>query len=272
MRIKIVYGGGLTTSIFYLISLYHLFPIFAPLMRTIQAKELKIKFIEILNEVEGFSYEDGNPFMIKIGSKRFYIFLKNLSPAYFKNSPDVTRVQLPYSDHFAKVFKANIPFVILGYDIDNDTIVSWNPKTVVERLNTKSNVSLYSRDSLQRKIKVDEFKAGYLSNGEKIIIFNRKTLPVFFERLPKLFGNGELNFSPHKKEVEVTEADEEFTIDKLYEIKDKHLIAEIKPLLKKHKVLEAVTICTKYYGSRYKSMAFKDWYKIVNSLHQNLNA
>ena len=89
-------------------------------MRNILAKELKIKFIEILNGIDGFSYEDGNPFLIKIGTKRFFIFLKNLSPAYFKNSPDVTRVQLPYSSHFGKIFKANIPFIILGYDVDKD--------------------------------------------------------------------------------------------------------------------------------------------------------
>ena len=79
-------------------------------MRKILAKELKIKFIETLSDLVNFSYEDGNPFLIKIGTKRFFIFLKNLSPAYFKNSPDVTRVQLPYSDHFSKIFKADILF------------------------------------------------------------------------------------------------------------------------------------------------------------------
>ena len=120
-------------------------------MRKILAKELKIKFIEVLNGVDGFSYEDGNPFIIKNGSNRFFVFLKNLSPAYFVNSPDITRVQLPYSEHFTKIFKANIPFVILGYDVDNDTVVSWNPTKVKERLNAKSNVSLYSRKYVTSK-------------------------------------------------------------------------------------------------------------------------
>ena len=54
--------------------------------------------------------------------------MKNLSPAYFKNSPDVTRVQLPYSGHFSKIFKADIPFIFLGYDVDTDTVVTWNSK------------------------------------------------------------------------------------------------------------------------------------------------
>jgi len=247
------------------------FPKFASEMRTILAKELKIKFIEVLNAVDGFSYEDGNPFLIKIGANRFFVFLKNISPAYFKNSPDVTRVQLPYSPHFTKIIKANIPFVILGYDVDNDTVVSWNPKKLKERLNAKSSVSLYSRNSLQEKMKVGEFKAGYLTNGEKIILFNRETLPAFFERLSKLFGSGELNFTDAEEDETPSRVEEDYSTDKLFEIRDKSLIAEIKPLLKKNKVLEAVEICSKHYGNKYKSMNFKDWFKVVNDLYQEVS-
>ena len=39
-------------------------------MRKLIAKDLKIKFIETLNELEGFSYEEGNPFLIKIMRER----------------------------------------------------------------------------------------------------------------------------------------------------------------------------------------------------------
>ena len=46
-------------------------------MRNILAKELKIKFVETLSNVDGFSYEDGNPFLIKIYDNPFFIFLKN---------------------------------------------------------------------------------------------------------------------------------------------------------------------------------------------------
>jgi hypothetical protein len=240
-------------------------------MRNILAKELKIKFIEILNDVGGFSYEDGNPFLIKIGAKRFFIFLKNLSPAYFKNSPDVTRVQLPYSPHFGKIFKANIPFIILGYDVDNDTVVCWNPTKVKERLNAKSNVSLYSRDSLQSKIKKSEFKAGYLSTGEKIVLFRRDTLPLFFDRLPTLFENNQVEIDGAKNDNIVSEPKEDYITDKLLEITDKQLLAEIKPLLKKNRVLEAVEICSKHYVNKYKSMNFKDWFKLVNDLYKKDN-
>lgn len=240
-------------------------------MKKILAKELKIKFVEILNDLDNFNYEEGNPFLIKIGAKRYFIFLKNLSPAYFKNSPDVTRVQLPYSNHFSKILKANIPFVILGYDVDNDTVVSWNPNRVKDRLNAKNNVSLYSRESLQSRVKPNEFKEGYLSNGEKIIIFRRETLIVFFENLSQLFSKSK---KQGEDEVEslVGEPEVEYVTDKLFEITDDRLVSDLKPLLKKNRVLEAVKVCTKYYGSKYKSMNFKDWFKLVNDLYQKVNA
>lgn len=239
-------------------------------MRNILAKELKIKFVETLNGIEGFSYKDGNPFMINIYEKPFYIFLKNLSPAYFKNSPDITRVQLPFSDHFDKIFKANIPFVILGYDVDNDTVVCWNPTKIKERLNAKSNVSLYSRNSLQADIKRDEIKIGFLSNGEKIILFRREDLRLVFEKLPTLFNDNQI-FIKDNDDV-VSEPIEIYFPDKLYEITDTQILNLINPLLDKNRVLEAVELCTKHYYDKYKSMTFKEWFAVINSLYKKRNS
>jgi hypothetical protein len=58
---------------------------------------------------------------------------------------------------------------------------------VKERLNAKSNVSLYSRSSLQEDVKDDEFRCGYLSTGEKIIVFKRENLTNFFDIVFDLF-------------------------------------------------------------------------------------
>ncbi len=239
-------------------------------MGKVLAKELKIKFIEILSDLENFSYEEGNPFLIKIKTKQYYIFLKNLSPAYFKNSPDITRVQLPYSPHFSKIFKAAIPFIILGYDVDNDTVVCWNPKKVKERLNAKSNVSLYSRESLQTKVGLNEFKVGYLSNGEKIITFKRETLISFFDNVSTLFREKKEQIDDNEISV-VKEPIVEFVSDKLVELTDRFLLQEIKPLLKKNKVLQAVEVCIKFYKGKYKGMSIKDWFNLVNKQYQKVN-
>lgn len=229
-------------------------------MRKLFAKDLKIKFIETLNELDEFSYEEGNPFLIKIGTEKYFVFLKNLSPAYFKNSPDVTRVQLPYSDHFSKIFKADIPFIILGYDVDTDTVVAWNPIKVKERLNAKSNVSLYSRSSLQENVKDGEFRFGYLSNGERIIVFKRENLTNFFDVVFDLF---EENAEPKTTEPEQTTT--------LTEITDKELLQIIKPLLKKNKVLQAVEETSKYYENKHNDMTFRDWHKLVSELYRKMN-
>lgn len=238
-------------------------------MRNILAKELKIKFVETLSGIDGFSYEDGNPFLIKIYDEPFFIFLKNLSPAYFKNSPDVTRVQLPFSDHFDKIFKANIPFIILGYDVDNDTVVCWNPSKIKERLNAKSNVSLYSRNSLQSDIKQGELKTGYLSNGEKLILFRREDLYLFFENLATLFNDNQMIIQNIQNVV--SEPTEIYFSGKLQEITDVQVLNLINPLLEKNRVLEAVEICTKFYQDKFKNMTFKDWFTLINNLYNKLN-
>jgi hypothetical protein len=237
-------------------------------MRNILAKELKIKFVETLNDIESFSYDEGNPFLIKIYEQNYFVFLKNLSPAYFKNSPDVTRVQLPFSDHFDKIFKANIPFVILGYDVDNDTMVSWNPSKTKDRLNAKNNVSLYSRNSLQSNIKQNEIKTGLLSNGEKIILFRRENLEMFFEKLPLLFHDNHIKIKV--KVNVVSEPVEVLYPDKLNEITDLHVLDLISPLLEKNRVLEAVEVCTKYYSVKFPNMTFKDWFTLVKKIYSNL--
>lgn len=228
-------------------------------MRKLIAKDLKIKFIETLNELEEFSYEEGNPFLIKIGTGKYFVFLKNLSPAYFKNSPDVTRVQLPYSEHFSMIYKADIPFIILGYDVDTDTVVAWNPKKVKERLNAKSNVSLYSRSSLQENVKDDEFRFGYLSNGERIIVFKRENLSNFFDVVFDLFKeNAVPKITEPKQSVALTE------------ITDNVLLQIITPLLEQNKVLQAVEETSKYFENIQINMSFRDYYNIVCDLYRKI--
>ena len=149
-------------------------------------------------------------------------------------------------------------------------MVCWNPKHVKQRLNAKSNVSLYSRESLQSKVKTNEFKSGYLSNGEKIIIFKRANLSRFFDNIHALFKE-----VVEGNEVVITntisEPLTEYVTDRLLEITDKSLILQIKPLLKKNKVLEAVELCSKFYSGKFKNMTFKDWFNVVNKHYKKMN-
>lgn len=235
-------------------------------MRKLAAQELKEKFIEAFNKFDDFVYleEEDNPFFINFKDKIYAVFLKNISPAYFKASPDITRVQLPFSNHFAKIQYTDSPFIILGYDVDNNTMVCWNPKKVKERLNTKSNVSLYSRESLQENVGIGEFKKGFLSNGEKIIIFNLKDLPTFFDNLDELFKDIDESkiVSPTPVKVNLQ--------DKSTIITDQILLEQVESLLKNNKVLKAIEICSEFYKKSYPNMTFRDWSAIIIKLHQKI--
>lgn len=234
-------------------------------MKRLLAKELKDKFVEKLKEVDNFIYEDSNPFYMQIGTKSFYVFLKNLSPAYFKNSPDITRVQLPYSPHFSKILKQNIPFIILGYDMAYDIFVCWDPILVKSRLNSKSNVSLYSRNSLQSDVRIKSFRVGYLSNGDKILLFAGNYLDVFFENFQGYFNEDKTTF----KKIKTKKSHEPaiaYDGGFLNDITEKELLEQIHPLLLGNKVLDAVQVAINFYDGKYAKMTFKDWFKVVRKI------
>ncbi len=235
-------------------------------MRKLSAQELKEKFIKAFDESDDFVHleKDDNPFFINFKDKIYVIFLKNISPAYFKASPDITRVQLPFSNHFAGLYAIDSPFVILGYDVENDTMVCWNPKKVKERLNSKSNVSLYSRESLQENVEIGEFREGFLSNGEKIVIFNYKDLPIFFDKLEELFENiNEPKIIPPKPVKVHLHAKKTIITDQI-------LLEQVELLLKDNKVLKATEICSEFYEKSYPSMTFRDWSDIIIRLHREI--
>ncbi len=64
----------------------------------------------------------------------------------------------------------------------------------------------------------------------------------------------------------------EYSSNKLLEITDKTLLQDLKPLLRKNQVLQAVEITSKYFDGKFKEMTFKDWYKLVNLLYKKMNS
>ena len=118
---------------------------------------------------------------------------------------------------------------------------------------------MYSRSSFQENVKDDEFRFGYLSNGERIIVFKRENLISFFDVVFDLFKE--------KAEHQTTETKHTST---LTEITDKELLQIIKPLLKKNKVLQAVEETSKYYDKKHTNMTFRDWHKLVSELYRKM--
>lgn len=118
------------------------------------ASDLMLTFLSHVSDFD-VKYINGlNPFTIKVDGEETYIYIKNLSPAQLSNNnPDVWRIQLPMRDDFEKIKESESPFVLLGYDSENDVYTTWNPYWCKQRLNVGKSVSLYSRLSLQQRVK-----------------------------------------------------------------------------------------------------------------------
>ncbi len=55
--------------------------------------------------------------------------------------------------------------------------------------------------------------------------------------------------------------------NKIEEIQDERLTKILYPLLKSNRILEGVSRCIEFYDGKYSDMLFKDWFRLVSSLH-----
>lgn len=174
--------------------------------------QLQILFTEALEGASFTLIEGLNPFHVEVNGKEYYIYIKNLSPAYFQN-PDVWRVQLPIREEFDDIKEADVPFILLGYDADNDVYTTWNPTWTKQRLNVAESVSFYSRFSLQEEVnRTKEFKRLTLNNDGEVVAFPRESLRLFFATFKGLFqGSGNYVAMGSKKRTEANEAYKAFT-------------------------------------------------------------
>ena len=225
----------------------------------ISATELKNNFIDSFKNEKNFKYDDGNPFLITFERKEHYVFLKNISPAYYPKYPDITRIQLPHSPHFRKISKSKIPFVILGFNADYSTFTGWDPLKIKGRLNNKRNVSLFSRDSFQEKLDMNDFKEHQISNGDKVILFSIVSTPIYFKSLEALFAiNKDKEITNNQSTIDFINSNE-----KLKVIDNKTVLKTLILLIKNDKILEAVNLCATHYQDKYPKMQLKDWFELV---------
>lgn len=158
------------------------------MIKKISRYSLQQIFIESLEDCNSFKIIDGlNPFHIILNGKELYIYIKNLSPAYFSN-PDVWRVQLPKKDEFETIKNGPIDFILLGYDANNDVYTTWHPKWAKQRLNNGESVSFYSRLSLQEEAaSTQTIKRLSLNNEGEVIAFPREHIEFLLSNLKTFF-------------------------------------------------------------------------------------
>lgn len=226
-------------------------------MKRLPKKQLKELFETIVAE-SGAKCGKSNPFIYQRVNFRCYVFIKNISPAYYVNYPDNSRVQLPTSNRFKEVINSHLHFFIIGYDKENEVFVSWNPSLIKDRLNEKRNVSVYSRFSWQSEVPTGEFIQHYLGNEEKVILFKKELLNKFFEVYPTLFNGLENNINTCK-----------FEVNGKFDYEMRNII---NPLLKEHKVLQAVSTLEDVLKNEpeYQELSFKDYFKIINEIYTEI--
>lgn len=158
------------------------------MIKKIDRQTLQQIFINSLSPYYDFKIINGvNPFLVMINDKELYIYIKNLSPAYFSN-PDIWRVQLPKKNEFDTIKNSNIDIVLLGYDAENNIYTTWHPKWTKQRLNLGESVSFYSRLSLHKDVSItQEIKRLSLNNDGEVIAFTCKDLGRVLSNLNSYF-------------------------------------------------------------------------------------
>jgi hypothetical protein len=194
------------------------------------------------------------------------------SSAYFKERPDTTRAQLPIRDEFEEIKKSPNPFIFLGYDQNNDVLVCWNFHNAKTRLNEKQSVSFYSRQFFQDEVTLGTFLRKRLKNGDEPILFKRRDLVEFFNRIDTFFSLSEDNTDNIElsNKVAAFEDKKQFVSNrKLLKKIDKGLIEQLKPLIETKHTLQALKLAADFYKGQFPTMKLADWNVLIKEISIN---
>lgn len=233
----------------------------------IYPETLRQLMVEVLKTSADFSYISGTqPFLMQFKGKEFYVYIKNLSSAYFKERPDTTRAQLPIREEFYEIKKTDIPFIFLGYDQQNDVLVCWNFHNVKARLNEKRSVSFYSRQFFQDEVSLGTFLRKRLKNGDEPILFKRRDLVEFFNQIDTFFHISQDETPNAIKPTKKVDNEQFVSNGKLLRITDKELIEQLKPLIETKRTLQALKVVGDFYKGQFPTMKLADWNKLIKEI------
>ena len=152
---------------------------------------IKDRFLPILKERPGIIIlKETNPLRIKVGSYYYDVYIKCISGGGAKQySENQTRAQLDSNPSFDVIKKSNDRFLFLGYDIENDVFVCWDPVVIKQRLNKKENVAIWSRKNFQTNALNGEIKKYSIPRNPDLVSFRRCDIYSFIENIEVHFPN-----------------------------------------------------------------------------------
>lgn len=243
-------------------------------MNKIYPETLLQLMLDVLKHAPEFSYIRGiQPFLMSFDGKEYFVYVKNLSSAYFKERPDTTRAQLPMREEFEEIKKSSNRFVFLGYDQNNDVLVCWNFHVAKTRLNVGKSVSFYSRQFFQDEVSSGVFLRKCLKNGDEPILFKRKNLVDFFRKIDSFFpveqpDDNKNSSLSENLDLDVASEHENLFVSngKLLKITDAELIEQLRPLINTKHSLEAIKLAANYYVGQFPAMKLKDWNELIKNI------
>ena len=230
--------------------------------------ELAQKFTDTIKSYSGFkllSEPKATVCHISIDGEEYYLFFKCVSPEGGPHPIEHQRSQLPQRPEFDSVKASNIPFLFLGYDLENDVYVCWEPHKVKNRLNKKSYVSFYSRLSIQQSVKEGEIREECLSNGDKFVLFKRQDIISFFQMITQHFPEMQ---NEKEDDTPMQENGNKPKEDVLGKLSNVHNDASVKMLIDSmddSSKLSIVSACMNQFGDYYVKMSLNEWFKIVST-------
>ena len=230
-----------------------------------KGKQLVSIFLDAIKQYPEFTTQSvSNPLRLHFNGVAYVLFFKCISYAGNPYPKNTTRAQLPFREEFNHILPDEV-FLFLGYDVDNDLYVCWDPNKTRTRLNQRSYVSFFCRQSLQDSVTEGEIQHGRLTNGDLYVLFKRSDVCSFFEMIGLHFP-GIVGSSPKQDDIQPTNQTTEQIDGFLDDINsDVSLQLIVDQLLSEGlSKLEIVSTCMNKYGMYYHKMRFIDWAKVVD--------
>lgn len=247
--------------------------------------ELINKFIDgVANNTQFTLFQNnGGPVLhFAFNDQKYVAYFKCISYAGNPYPRNTTRAQLPLRPEFDTILDEE-RFLFLGYDVENDLFVCWDPIKVKSRLNKRCYVSFFCRQNVQDSVEEGTVVESHLTNGDMYVLFKRDDTARFFEMIevhfPELWNNLSPSKLPQSNDgVDVTDDDDVSNADpigRLNEIDDDPIVkAFVDQLIAQGKgTLQIISGCCNAFSTTYNTMLFKEWSIIINKyINQNLTS
>jgi hypothetical protein len=112
---------------------------------------------------------------------------------------------------------------------------------------------------------MNQFKERFISNGDKVILFDKSSLPKYLESYPALFSIE--NKTPLMEFIDTNSVvgDTMLKYGEIERIDDIVLVEDLIPFQRNSDIVGAVLMCCEKYGNQYPDMGLNQWRKLIVS-------